>query len=81
MRRVVVRIDRLALRGGVATDGSAIEHGLHAALSRALARHGAFDTLAKPRREARLAATVPRPCGAEALGDAVAGAIVGGAET
>ena len=82
MRRVVVHIDRLVLRGVARGDAAAVSAGLRAELQDRLGGDAAVAALARHQAsEAVRAGTVrvPHGGGPEAVGRAAAGRIVRGA--
>lgn len=81
MRRIVMHIDRLALRGLGRGDAPAVVAGLRSELQRLLAQPGAEAALVAQAGRATLrAGNAALPDGADAatLGRAVAGRIAGG---
>jgi hypothetical protein len=81
MRRVVVHIDRLVLRGVAAGDAAALSAGLRTELQFRLGSDGAVMALSRHQAfEAVRAGTVrvPHGGGPEAVGRAAAGRIVRG---
>ncbi|MFC3284030.1 hypothetical protein [Litchfieldella rifensis] len=80
MTRLVIHIDKLVLRGIDRSDAAAVSAGVQAELQRLLAEPGAASALIAGGDRYRLkAGPVPSaPAGGRALGQAIAGGIVGG---
>ncbi len=75
MRRVRVRIDRLALHGFDGIDGRAVGAAIERELSRALAGPGPYHAHARDRVDAGVIHLDPRPTAAQ-IGRAVSGSVV-----
>lgn len=83
MRRIVLHIDRLVLRGIDRADAAGVAKGLQAELQALLAGEGAVAALASQHALHAVRAStahVPRDADAAAVGRAVAGRIVPGSK-
>jgi hypothetical protein len=81
MKRIVLHIDSLALKGFRAADRQAVAHGIREQLARSLAEPGALDRLSRHRSIAALPALNTRTAAGakpQSVGAAV-GAAIGGA--
>lgn len=84
MRRVVLLVDRLVLRGFERTDAPALAHGIEGELRDLLGADGAVRALATAHGSHTLRAgkaRVPHGTGAATVGRAVAGRIMRGAKS